>query len=112
MVSSRTISAGIVFQGMIACMNLRVAHLLVRSGRLVAAQEPRHLPFAVGVLLLSLGCPSEYGRAGRVDQAMGDDLRQSAQACPAGKHPLAPTDSCLGDSCEPTCVDDGPDAGP
>jgi hypothetical protein len=76
------------------------------------AHVRRHLPFAVGVLLMPLGCPSEYGRAGRVDQAMGDDLRQPLQPCPAGKHRLAPPDSCFGDSCEPKCVDDDPDAGP
>jgi len=59
-------------------------------------------------LLMMSGCPSEFGRSGRIDQAMEQDLKVMPGDCPPGKHRL-PSD-CSGPECE-SCVDDVADGG-
>ncbi len=70
-----------------------------------------HLLPAVVMLLTGTGCPSEFGRDGRIDQAMEDDMRQGADVCPAGQHwERLKRKDCLDSDCG-SCVDDNPDGG-
>jgi hypothetical protein len=61
-------------------------------------------------LLVAFGCPSEFGREGRIDQAVGQDLKAGSDDCPPGKHRRPPEPNCSGPECE-TCMDDVKDSG-
>ena len=61
-------------------------------------------------LLMMLGCPSEFGRNGRLDQAVEQDLKAEFGDCPPGKHRLLPAPGCSGPECV-RCVDDDGDGG-
>ena len=61
-------------------------------------------------LLMMSGCPSEFGRNGRIDQAMEQDLKVEPGNCPPGKHRLPPESGCSGPGCI-RCVDDDGDGG-
>jgi len=63
------------------------------------------------MLLVMLGCPSEYGRHGRIDQAMERDLTPDLPACPVGQHREKIDRDCQGERCPQRCIDDAPDGG-
>ena len=56
-------------------------------------------------LLLMSGCSSEFGRNGRIDQAVEQDLKMEPGDCPPGKHHRLPEPDCSGPECV-DCVDD------
>ncbi|HEY8206608.1 MAG TPA: hypothetical protein VIG99_03935 [Myxococcaceae bacterium] len=65
---------------------------------------------AIAALLMMSGCPSEFGRNGRIDQAVEQDLKVDPGGCPPGKHYRLPPSGCSGQECE-VCVDDDGDSG-
>ncbi len=75
-----------------------------------------HLWLAVAMLLLGVGCPSEFGIEGRLDKAMEQDTKEMLEDvkvkrdCPAGKHWVEPKSPCTNLPCPGGCVAD-PDAG-
>jgi hypothetical protein len=73
---------------------------------------PERLPAIATLLTLLMmsGCPSEFGRSGRVDQAVEQDLRVVPGDCPPGKHHRPPAPGCSGPECA-GCVDDVGDSG-
>ena len=61
-------------------------------------------------LLMVSGCPSEYGRDGRIDQAVEQDLKAEPSECPPGQRHRIPGRDCLSQECE-GCTDDDGDGG-
>jgi hypothetical protein len=60
---------------------------------------------AVAMLLVGVGCPTEFGIEGRLDKAMEKDLdMQLEKDCPAGTHWEDPKTPCTGSSCKSNCV--------
>ncbi len=76
----------------------------------------KHLWLAVAMLLVGVGCPSEFGIEGRIDKAVAQDTKEELKElkevkdCPAGMHWQQPKSPCTDPSCQSGCVAD-PDAG-
>jgi hypothetical protein len=68
----------------------------------------KRLP-VIAMSLAMLGCPSEYGRHGRIEQALEDDLKPDSPNCPVGKHWGKLDPNCEGKDCKQDCIDDPPD---
>jgi hypothetical protein len=66
---------------------------------------------AVVMLMLVLGCPSEYGKHGRIDQALEDDLKPHSPSCPAGQRWGKIERNCQGEHCPEGCIEDPLDGG-
>ncbi len=72
-----------------------------------------HLWLTVAMLLVGVGCPSEFGMEGRLDKAAEHDTKEKVEdlkPCPAGTHWEQAKSPCTGSSCQPGCEPD-PDAG-
>ncbi len=79
-----------------------------RPGRFGFAMLER-LPVLATLLMMS-GCPSEFGKDGRIDQAVEQDLKVDPSDCPPGQHRRRPELGCSGPGCR-DCVDDVEDGG-
>ena len=72
----------------------------------------KSLWLAVAVLLVGVGCPSEFGIEGRINKAAEQDMKRMLEEmkvkrdCPAGKHREEPKSPCTNPPCKPNCVAD------
>ena len=73
------------------------------------AERPPAIAALLSLLMMS-GCPSEFGRNGRIDQAVEQDQKAKFGECPPGKHRRLPDRDCSGPECG-SCVDDAGDSG-
>jgi hypothetical protein len=64
----------------------------------------KHLWLAVAMLLLGVGCPTEFGIEGTLDQAMERDLKEGI--CPVGTHPQKRDRKCKDEPGAPACQTD------
>jgi len=61
-------------------------------------------------LLMLSGCPSEFGKSGRIDEAVEQDMKVESGDCPPGKHRRLAAPGCSRPECV-DCVDDAEDGG-
>jgi len=64
----------------------------------------RSLWLAVAMLIVGVGCPSEFGINGRIDTAMRRD--QAKEDCPPHTHKEFQSPSCTDPACPQDCVAD------
>jgi hypothetical protein len=73
-----------------------------REGGWLAGKLGKKL--AVAMLLVGVGCPSEFGINGRIDSAMRHD--QAQEDCPPHTHRKFRSQACTNPGCPAECVAD------
>lgn len=67
----------------------------------------RRLWLAVALMLgIGTGCPTEWGMDGRIERAVGKDMRElRSPPCGEGQQEIKTEKDCVGKGCKTVCVD-------